>query len=162
MKKNKKKLWGILFLSLAICIFVYDTYSYHFSDHASKKKENLTVEYENAGNLLLSNIREGSTTSLHIKVKNETDESKDYQLKFIEVYNELYSKDQVTYSFSRDNKSVEISSAVFPSDTTTIYDGELINPGEVVDYVLTVVVHNLNELDIGKNLQARIILEEIE
>lgn len=162
MKKSKKRLWIILWICLAIGILVYDTYLHHFSHHANQKKENLTVEYENAGNLLLSNIREGSTTSLHIKVKNETDEEKDYQLKFIEVYNELYFKDQITYSFSRDNKSVEISSEVFPSETTTMYDGEIIKPGEIVDYVLTVKVHNLDEIDIGKNVQARIVLEEIE
>ena len=162
MKKNRKRLWFVLLIGLAVGILIYDTYSHHFSNHASIKKESLTVEYENAGNLLLSNIREGSTTSLHIKVKNETDEAKDFQLKFIEVYNELYSKEQVTYSFSRDNRSVEISSEVFPSETTTMYDGDVIKPGEIVDYVLTVKVHNLDEIDIGKNVQARIVLEEIE
>ena len=162
MKKSKKRLWIILWICLAMGILVYDTYLHHFSHHANQKKENLTVEYENAGNLLLSNIREGSTTSLHIKVKNETDEAKDYQLKFIEVYNELYFKDQITYSFSRDNKSVEISSEVFPSETTTMYDGEIIKPGEIVDYVLTVKAHNIDKIDMGKNIQARIVLEEIE
>ncbi len=162
MKNNKRRLWFILLILVAVSILIYDTYSHHFSDHANRKKESLTVEYENAGNLLLSNIHEGSTTSLHIKVKNETDEVKDYQLKFTEVFNELYSKEQITYSFSRDNKSVEISSEVFPSETTTIYDGEIINPGETVDYVLTLKVHNLNELDLGKNIQARIVLEELE
>ena len=162
MKKNKNRLWIILLICLAIGILIYDTYSHHFSHHANSKKENLTVEYENAGNLLLSNIREGSGTSLHIKVKNETTEAKEYQLKFSEVYNEVSFKESITYSFSRENKTIEISSEIFPSETTTIYDGEVIKPGEIVDYVLTVKVHNIDEIDVGKNIQARIMLEEIE
>ena len=107
MKKNKNRLWIILLICLAIGILIYDTYSHHFSHHANSKKENLTVEYENAGNLLLSNIREGSGTSLHIKVKNETTEAKEYQLKFSEVYNEVSFKESITYSFSRENKTIE-------------------------------------------------------
>ena len=35
-------------------------------------------------------------------------------------------------------------------------------PGEIVDYVLTVKAHNIDKIDMGKNIQARIVLEEIE
>ncbi len=161
MKEKRKKIWLFLLGIVAIGILIYDTYNMHFSNHASTKKENLTIAYENAGNLLLSDIHEGSTTSLRITVQNETDEEKSYQIRFIEVYNELYFKDSVTYSFSKENKTVEISSETFPSEPTTMYDGDKISPGESIDYILTVRVHNLDELDIGKYIQARIVLEEI-
>lgn len=162
MKEKRKKIWLVLLIILSVGILVYDTYIQHFSPHAHEKKQDLTVEYGNAGNLLLSNIHEGSTTSLRIKVKNETDEKRAYQLKFIEVFNDLAFKDSATYSFSKENKTVEISSGVFPEETTNIYDGDLLEPGEYVDYVLTVKVQHLDPLDQGKSLQARIVLEEIE
>ena len=70
MKEKRKKIWIVLLVILSVGILVYDTYIHHFSPHAHEKKQDLTVEYGNAGNLLLSNIHEGSTTSLRIKVKN--------------------------------------------------------------------------------------------
>lgn len=162
MQKKKNKIWLFLVIFLAIVILVYDTYNQHFANKNNFNKENLTVEYENAGNILLSNLKDGMSTSLHIKVKNETNTAKKYQLKFIEVYNDLVYKENVTYSFSKDNSTVEISSEVFPDSIKTMYDGDEIDPGETVDYVLTVKAHELNEIDFGKSLQARIILEEVE
>lgn len=162
MQEKKKKIWIFLVILLAAIILVYDTYNQHFAKDSNKVQENLNVEYENAGNILLSNLKNDMTTSLHIKVKNETNETKKYQLKFIEVYNELVFKDSVTYSFSKDNGSIEISSEAFPDVNKTIYDGDEINASETIDYVLTVKTHELNEIDFGKSIQARIILEEIE
>ena len=97
MKEKRKKIWLFLLGIVAIGILIYDTYNMHFSNHASTKKENLTIAYENAGNLLLSDIHEGSTTSLRITVQNESDEEKSYQIRFIEVYNELAKDFMITY-----------------------------------------------------------------
>ena len=158
--KKRKTLWLWLFFFLGVGILIYDTYDTHFAKHNEEYKNDLTIIYENAGNLLLSNIGEGNTTSLRIRVKNETNVAKKYRLRFAEVYNNVYFKDSITYSLSRNNKTVEVSSGIFPSETTTLYDGDTINVGEEIDYVITVRVHNLDELDKGKNIQSRIMLEE--
>ena len=54
--KKRKTLWLWLFFFLGVGILIYDTYDTHFAKHNEEYKNNLTIIYENAGNLLLSNI----------------------------------------------------------------------------------------------------------
>ncbi len=156
----KKKIGLTIAIIAFAFILIYDTYNKNFVQH-EEEKTTLTVIYENTGNLILRNIHDGSSTSLRIRVKNETNMDKKYQLKFKEVYNPVEKKESITYSFSKENKSIELSSRIFPSEDITMYDGEVIHPGDALDYVFTVIVSDIDENDIGKSVQARIELEEI-
>lgn len=162
-KPSKKKIiLSTILICCAVAILVYDTYQIHFSGKKREFEKNLTIEYENAGNILLENINNNSSISLKIKVKNETDHAINYKISFRDVVNPLNYKPSITYTFSKESGNIEIHSDVFPSENGVINDGDKIDSGETLDYVLTVRVNSLEEADFGKSILGRIILVEDE
>jgi len=159
-EKKRKKIICLIFLGIALFILGYDTYQLHFANHKRIGAEHLSVEYENAGNLLLSNIQSGNSTSLRVHIKNETDRVIRYQISFEDVQNDLNLPNEIVYTFSKDSGQVEIQSGVFPTKDITLLEGDEVEPNEDVDYILTVRVRNLDASDFGKNIQARIKIIE--
>lgn len=162
-KPSKKKIIiSAILICCAVAILVYDTYQIHFSDKKSDLASNLTIEYENAGNILLENITNNSSISLKIKVKNETDHMINYKIAFRDVVNPLNYKPSVTYTFSKERGNIEIHSDIFPSENVIVNDGDKIEPGETLDYVITVRTNSMESTDFNKSIQARILLIEDE
>lgn len=159
MKKKTKNMLKILLIILFVAIFVYDTYQIHFAGK-NRPKEHLSIAYENAGNILLQNINNGSSVSMKIEVKNETNHDSSFELSFLEVVNDLEDPSKVVYTLSKEDGSVEIYSDTFPKESVYLTEGDTVEKGSTTVYILTIRINNLNENDIGKTLQARVNLNE--
>ena len=160
MKTKTKKFFKVLFIVLFALIFIYDTYQIHFAKSNSKSPEHLTVTYENAGNILLQNIQNGTSISMKISVKNDTDHDISFELSFLEVINELEDPTKVTYTLTKEDGNIEIYSDTFPKESVFLSEGDTIEKGSTIDYILTIRVNDLIPNDLGKSLQARVYLNE--
>ena len=97
-----KKILKYIGITLLIFIFIYDTYE---TQVVKKNKSNtLNIEYENAGNILLSDIKNGDAISMRIKVDNRTDKDINFFIDFEEVVNSLSCQECVTYSLTKKNQ----------------------------------------------------------
>ena len=159
MKKKVTKILKILLIVLFIGIFIYDTYQIHFKDKKTTK-DHLTITYENAGNILLQNINNGSGVSMKIEVKNESDHDSSFELSFLEVVNDLIDPSKVNYTLSKEDGSIEIYSDTFPKESIYLTEGDTVEKGSTTVYILTIRMNNLNPNDIGKTLQARVNLND--
>lgn len=159
MKKKTKNILKILLIILFIGIFIYDTYQIHFAGK-NRTKDHLSISYENAGNILLQNINNGSGVSMKIEVKNETDDNSSFELSFLEVVNNLVDPSKVVYTLSKEDGNIEIYSDTFPKESVYLTEGDTIEKGSTTVYILTIRINNLNQNDIGKTLQARVNLNE--
>src|SRR5574344_721704 len=105
-KQKIRKVLKYTMYVAAIGILIFDTYRTHFAPKNTTKPTNLNVYYENGGNILLLDIKDGSSTSLSINVKNKTDHVIYYQLKFSDVVNELSYNKSATYTLSKEDGTV--------------------------------------------------------
>lgn len=154
----KKKVVKITLIVLLLSIFIYDTYQVQFVKKHKKDDNTLSVEYENAGNLLLRDIHEGNTTSLKITVKNNSDSAKSFLFSFDEVVNNTLNTSEIYYFITRDDGNVLLFSGEYPKSNVVLDVGDNIEGHETVNYVVSVSALKLDEKDINKNIQSRIKL----
>ncbi len=150
-----KKAVKIILIGLFLMILIYDTYQIHFKEKDTPS-EHLNIEYENGGNILLQDIKENDGISMKIKVKNKTDHNVNFTISFLDVVNDLVDPSKVTYSITKEENRIEIHSDTFPQENTMLQEGDLIEQNAECDYILTIRIEDINELDQGKDIQARI------
>lgn len=149
-----KKILKYIGITLLIFIYIYDTYE---TQVVKKNKANtLNIEYENAGNILLSDIKNGDAISMRIKVDNKTDKDINFFIDFEEVVNSLSCQECVTYSLTKNNKSVSLYSGYFPTSNVLLNTGDVVSKNTSEEYDFIVRIANIDEIDKGKNLQTRI------
>ena len=157
MKKYLKPKYIIIFLFLLI--FIYDTYNLHVVKKDKKTTDDITVEYENAGNLMINNVVGNETTSIKVHVKNETDNPTKISFGFFEVINPL--NNLVYYSVTRDNNTVLMYQDTLFNGDFYLNNADNLNPKEDVDYVFTISIKDIDASYIHKNVQTRIkVIEE--
>ena len=154
----KKKVIKIILIVFLLCIFIYDTYQVQFVKKDKNNDNTLSVEYENAGNLLLSDIHEGYTTSLKISVKNNSDNIKSFLFSFDEVVNDTFSNSEIYYYITRNEGNIVLFSGEFPKSNVVLDLGNGIEAYETVNFVVSIRVLKLDDKDINKSIQSRIKL----
>ena len=154
----KKKVIKIILIVFLLCIFIYDTYQVQFVKKDKNNDNTLSVEYENAGNLLLSDIHEGYTTSLKISVKNNSDNIKSFLFSFDEVVNDTFSNSEMYYYITRNEGNIVLFSGEFPKSNVVLDLGNGIEAYETVNFVVSIRVLKLDDKDINKSIQSRIKL----
>lgn len=144
---KKQPIFGVLFtLTLSLIVIIGSSYAYYTSNvdyvsgeaSASFNSAELKIDYVDGPQLILNNMLPGAVLVKTFNVTNIGNVTSYYDVKLIDIINELTLNDDLVYSITSNNSGGALGDSNFPTSDVVVLSNVSIAANTTQEYTLTI------------------------